>query len=490
MRLDKSTIRSWIWGALIACLSTPSTSLADFIVYTPPGAKSPIVLEGRTKVHSGNLIEFTYPGYPSVAMDRDQAVVVKAPTRSEEFRKLWYEATKSNAVDDYLNAAQVALRHGKLKEFYECCSAAYKIEPNHPTVDRLVEARSKIKKPLSGFAETEKKFREITQLPNMQAARSDHYILLHDMASDAALPSKSSRVAQRLERLETIYESFFLKFALQGTVLASPREPMMVLLFSEEKDYMRYATQRDPSLQSAAGFWSPADNVGVFYDRSTTDEMRLLSQIVEEMKKAKLQARGTAASRDVAQKTNSLELLVKIMKDELDAEVVSHEATHQLAGNTGLMPRNKLGLSWAHEGLACYFETPAGAASGGVGALNPRRLQGYRRLSNDPSRNRIELLISDYLFDPKMPPASVVDAYGGAWALTHFLMETDAAKLAEYYRRCAELSTGAENGIPRSKLIDLFVDVFGDIPTLESELQEYMQSHKTDLERLQEALKP
>lgn len=475
---------------MIACSSTPSTSLADFIVYTPPGAKSPIVLEGRTKVHSGNLIEFTYPGYPSVAMDRDQAVVVKAPTRVEEFRKLWYEATKANNVDSYLAAAQVALRHGRLKEFYECCSAAYKIEPDHPTVARLIDARSKIKKPLNGFAEAEKKFREITQLPTMKVARSDHYILLHDMASDTTTPSKSSRVAQRLERLETVYESFFLKFALQGTVLAAPSEPLMVLLFSEEKDYMRYATQRDPLLQTAAGFWSPGDNVGVFYDRSTTDDMRLLSQIVEEMKKAKLQARGTAASRDVAQKANSLELLVKIMKDELDAEVVSHEATHQLAGNTGLMPRGKLGLAWAHEGLACYFETPAGAASGGVGALNPRRLQGYRRISNDPNRNRIELLVTDYLFDPKMPPAAVVEAYGGAWALTHYLMETDAAKLTEYYRRCAELTSDGGNGIPRSKLLDLFADVFGDIPTLERELHEYMQDQKTDLDRLQEALKP
>ncbi|WP_168164502.1 DUF1570 domain-containing protein [Pirellula sp. SH-Sr6A] len=472
----------------MSCLFS-SDCLGDFLVYTPPGAKAAIVLEGKTKLHSGNLLEFTYPGYPSVAMDRDQAVVVKAPTRLEEYRKLWFDATKSNSVDDYLKAAHVALRHGKLKEFYECCSAAYKREPNHPTVVRLVEARAKIKTPVQGFAETETKLRSITKLASMKVAKSEHYLLLHDIDGESSA-SRASRVSKRLERLETVYESFFLKFALNGIVLEAPSEPLMVLLFSEEKDYLRYATQLDPQLQSAAGFWSPKDNVSVFYDRSSTDEMRLLTALVEEMKRAKLQARGTTLSREVAQQTNSLELMVKILKDELDAEVVSHEATHQLAGNTGLMPRGKLGLSWAHEGLACYFETPSGVSSGGVGALNPRRLQGYRRLSGDPSRSRMEFLVSDYLFDPKMPSSSVVDAYGGAWALTHFLMETDAPKLTEYYRRCAELTVEAEAGIPRAKLIELFSDVFGDMASLERELREHMRDQKTDLERLREAASP
>lgn len=484
------SLRNWLaWVMVVGC-ALPSDCLGDFLVYTPPGAKASIVLEGKTKLHSGNLLEFTYLGYPSVAMDRDQAVVVKAPTRLEEYRKLWFDATKSNEVADYLNAAHVALRHGRLKEFYECCSAAYKREPNHSTVTRLIEARAKIKKPVQGFAETEQKLRGITKLPSMKVARSEHYLLLHDIDGESSTASRASRVARRLERLETVYESFFLKFALNGIVLDAPSEPLMVLLFSEERDYLRYATQLDPQLQSAAGFWSPTDNVSVFYDRSSTDEMRLLTALVEEMKRVKLQARGTTLSREVAQQTNSLELMVKILKDELDAEVVSHEATHQLAGNTGLMPRGKLGLSWAHEGLACYFETPSGVSSGGVGSLNPRRLQGYRRLSGDPSRNRMEFLVSDYLFDPEMPSSSVVDAYGGAWALTHFLMETDAPKLTEYYRRCAELTLEAEAGIPRSKLIELFSDVFGDIASLERDLREHMRDQKTDLERLREAARP
>ena len=36
---------------------------------------------------------------------------------------------------------------------------------------------------------------------------------------------------------------------------------------------------------------------------------------------------------------------------------IIHEATHQLAANTGLMPRKVRRPTWAAEGLATYFES-------------------------------------------------------------------------------------------------------------------------------------
>ena len=45
-------------------------------------------------------------------------------------------------------------------------------------------------------------------------------------------------------------------------------------------------------------------------------------------------------------------MLVAISRENADIEVVSHEATHQMAGNTGLMPRNVITPTWVAEGIA------------------------------------------------------------------------------------------------------------------------------------------
>jgi hypothetical protein len=216
--------------------------------------------------------------------------------------------------------------------------------------------------------------------------------------------------------------------------------------------------------------------------------MKALDEMNADLKRAKNQARGTAVSRDTAHLSNTIDLLVKVAKEEDDIEVVSHEATHQLAGNTGLMPRGKIALRWAHEGLASYFETSSDAVWNGIGAVNEGRLRSYKRVSSDESRRSIELLINDLLFDGARNIREEVDAYGQAWALTHYLMENKPAKLVEYYRRTSELDS-SQGSIQRKELVDIFADVFGDLNKLEADWHLYMQSIETDIDRLRKAMK-
>ena len=482
---------TFIYGLLLvfSSLLPVCPCRADFVIYQFPGTKSAIILEGKTKVHAGQLVEFTYPGFASVTMNLEDAFIVKAPSRQEEFRRLLQNANKSGRVEDYLQAARQALQRGMLKEFYECCSAAYKLNPNDATLIRLVQARKNIKKPLSDQASVETQLRETTNLKNMKIATSPHYVMLHDTSDVKGGRKRQTRADTRLELLEIVYESFFMKFALDGVVLEPPTEPMMVLLFAEEVNYLRYATVLDPKLKIASGFWSPKDNISVFFDQGTTEEMKILTEVAKVLQRTKTQLRGTVVSKDIAHLANSFDLLIKIAKEESDVEVVSHEATHQLAGNTGLMPRGKLGMTWAHEGLASYFETPAGAGWGGVGAVNGTRLRSYRRLARDPGRSNIELLVSDVLFDAARGQTEMVDAYGNAWALTHFLMENHFEKLVDYYRRCSEVEEDDSGNILRSKLVEIFQDVFGDIRLLERDFHGYMATLKPDIERMRDAMK-
>ena len=479
---------SYLIGLLCFSLlvsSSLETANADFVIYRLPGTNMVAVLEGKTKVMGGRLMEYTHPVFGSMVLNLDDANIVKAPTRQEEFKRLFVKASKSKDIKEYLEAASQALKRGLLKEFYECCSAAYKIDPDNATVKRLIQARKLVKQPLGDPAELERTFRKTTNLPNnaiqWKAETSSHYVLLHD-TSDAKVGRKT-RSQKRIELLEAVFESYFMKFALDGIVLEPPKEHMMVLLFADESNFQRYSSQLDPDLKLTSGFWSPKDNIGVFYDQGTTRSMKLLASMAEDMQKNKLKLRGTALSQDMAHLANSFELLLKVSREESDIEVVSHEATHQLAGNTGILPRGKVGARWAHEGLASYFETPAGAGWGGIGAVNQTRLADYRIISRDPNRKRLELIVSDQLFYVARDLGEAVEAYGQAWALTYFLMETRFDKLLSYYQKCSAFED-EETPVRR---VAAFVEIFGDLRTLEEEFHSFMKTLKSDVDRIRDA---
>ncbi len=462
-------------------LSVSHSVKADFVTYRLPGTKLVTTFEGKTKVLGGRLLEYTHPTFGTMILNLDDTTIVKAPTRQEEFKRLLNKASKSKDIEDYLEAARQALKRGLLKEFYECCSASHKIDPENATVRRLLDARKKVKQPLGDSAGIEKTLRASTGLSSLKVEISSHYVLLHDTSERKI--GRKTRAQARIELLEMVYESYFMKFALDGIVLEPPKEHMMVLLFAEEKEFHRYASLLSPELKMAAGFWSPKDNISVFYDQGTTPGMKLLTSVAEEMQKTKLKARGTAISQDMAHLANSFELIIKVAREESDIEVVSHEATHQLAGNSGLLSRGKIGARWAHEGLASYFETPAGAGWGGIGAVNQTRLADYRIVANDPRRNNLELVVSDRLFYTARSQDQAVEAYGPAWALTYFLMETRFEKLVAYYRVCSQF----EDDFSQSHRVGAFTEIFGDLESLEREFHSFMETLKTDKDRIREA---
>jgi len=471
-----------ILTASIATLCLGLVAHADFVVYRLPGTQVTVLLEGKTKGVGQGTFEYTHPSLGTLTFSHESALVIKAPTKLEEYRRLANVARQEQRFDDYIQAARFALRSGFLEEFRECCNAAYKIQPDHPTMLRLLEARKRIKQPVTGWESSEQQLRDSVPIPSMELARSDHYLLLHDTGSSKVGRRRQSRWQSRLDLLEKVYESYFMKFALEGVVLEPPKEPMKVVLFGKEQDYVSYSQQRDPSLVGALGYWSSEDNVAVFFDQGTTQRMRDLEQHSKELQRNKMRARGTVQAKDAAYLANTVELLVKLTREDDDIEVVSHEATHQLAGNTGIMPRDQIALRWAHEGLASYFETSSDAGWGGIGAVNENRLKSYYRVSSDPRRADIGLLVCDGLFDIARNQQEEAEVYGQAWGLTHFLMERHFEKLIGYYRKISEIQT-THGSITRGQLVELFTDSFGDLRILQSQWHAYMRELKTDLDR-------
>jgi hypothetical protein len=476
----------WL-GLLLSYLCWHHSAHADVLIYTLPGSDIQIVLEGKTERLAGGYVDYTHPTFGHLNFSSETVQVIDYPTKNEQFKRMFDKAKKNKDIDQFLEAAAFALQRGLLNEFYKTASEAYKIDSKHPTIIRLVEARKHIKAKLDAPDEVIASMKDLVARKGMEIEVSNHYVLMHDTSPEKIGKKKETRAKQRLDLLERVYECYMLKFALEGKVLPPPAKHMMVLLFAQERDYLHYVNLLDPNLQNALGFWDSKSNLAVFFDQGTTESMRALQSLARDLQIEKKRVSNSAVDNRTAgrfaQMSNTIEALSKIAAVERDIEVVSHEATHQLAGNTGLMPKGKLALTWAHEGLASYFETPEGGGWGGIGSVNKRRLRWYRVLADEHEIANVEFIVSDKIFDLASTHEAKVAAYGQAWALTHFLMEHHFDKLMTYYDRISELEVaeGAE-GIERKLLVDIFKKSFGDTKSMDVEWRAYMRTLKPDVE--------
>ncbi len=403
--------------------------------------------------------------------------IIKVPTRREQYNRALLKAQKGSAAER-LELAHWTAKRGMLTEFYASIDLVLQADPNNEHAKRILALRDKLNEPLAPSNEEETLTKSIGS--GFKFKRSKHYILAYDTPED--------RAKERVDLLERVYETFFIFFAMKGMVLEKPKELMMVVLFNEHKNYLDYSVRQDPELKSAAGYWSPEDNIAVFFAQGTYPAWATLNEVSAELDKMredaerqKLRNRG-----DIVRLSDTIKLLKLVLQENEDVEVVTHEATHQVAGNSGLFPRRIRIPRWAQEGLAAFFEAPSGAMWAGVGATNATRLEWYRGLEKDRVHSDIDFIVSDHIYDMAASHASVLHAYGQAWALTHFLMDDKHfPKLMEYYRNLARLP--ADMVIGEDILKQCWDAAFGaDRQAVDQEWRRHMNSLKTDIERLRE----
>lgn len=457
-------------------------AFADFVFYRVPSGKAVMVLQGEITVNPGKTITLKHQRFGTFHFGRDEIKFQKTPSHEEQIATKGRQAIAKKDVQAVAVAAQWALRNGLVPQVYELADKALQIDPSHAGARQIKALKSRIDTPIPDTGREEQELRKLLSR-DMRARKSAHYVLLYDTSDTPEKGRKLSRAEERLQLLERVYESFLLRFYSQGVELEIPRERMKVVLFQEHKDYLVYSTRLSPSLASTAGFWDPATNVAVFFDQGTSDDFRELTSFADQLQREKAEAlkqRGPR-TRDIVHLADTLGLLVQVKRENLDIEVVSHEATHQLCGNTGLFPRDVMVPSWVHEGLACYFESPTDAAWSGIGAVNKSQIDMYRVLERDRAHSNIRFIVTDQIFDLADSHTARLHAYGQAWALTHFLMERRFDLLMKYYRRLGELPPHVQ--LSPQVLEALFAEVFGrDVTALDSEWRSYMNGLRTDVE--------
>jgi len=212
---------------------------------------------------------------------------------------------------------------------------------------------------------------------------------------------------------ERLYLSFYNFWKQRGVKLSEPEFPLVAIIFPKQKAFAEFATKdAGPDAATALSYYSIDSNRMVLYDLTAADT-GLPGQKVD------INQRLAAVPYNVA--------------------TVIHEATHQIAFNSGMHVRKADNPLWLVEGMAMYFETPDLSSKNGwktAGAVNDERLGQFRDfLGRSRKPDSLEtLIVSDARFNDadQMP-----DAYGEAWVLTQYLIRTKKDAYVKYLNTLA-----------------------------------------------------
>ena len=259
-----------------------------------------------------------------------------------------------------------------------------------------------------------------------------------------------------------MFSSFLLKFSLEGYDLEVPKQRLKVVLFADKEDYLRFVDLLGPNLSKAAGFYDRKNNISVFYDQGTDESFEALYKLNAELQEQKrsLMKDRAPGTRDVVRLADTIQLLTEVARENLDIEVVSHEATHHLAGNTGLMPADAPVPVWAAEGLATYFESPKQAAWSGIGSVNKERLDWYKGLEADKEHSNIDFIVSDQIFSRAGSQGSTLHALRTGLG-TDPLPDGQALRQAAQVVHADRQRNRADKPLSDKELVESFDEVFG-----------------------------
>ena len=248
----------------------------------------------------------------------------------------------------------------------------------------------------------------LSELPDgFDIHKTAHFVICHNT---------SREYAQWCGGLfERLYKGFTNYWSRRGIKLHDPEFPLAAVVCGDRDSYVRFSRRElGDSAGSIIGYYSLKTNRITMYDLTGMESIRGGGR------------RGSAAEINL--------LLAQPQAENLVATIV-HEATHQLAFNTGLQTRFADIPGWLSEGLAVYFEKPdLQSAKGwkGIGGVNADRLEQFREyLPQRPSDSLKSLIVDDKRI---RSPRVAAPAYAEAWALNYFLIQQRPKEFVAYLK--------------------------------------------------------
>jgi len=224
---------------------------------------------------------------------------------------------------------------------------------------------------------------------NYEVKTTSHYVVV-----------ASRQCADRYARLfEKVYRQCVTYFGSRGLRIVDPEFPLVAIVLPDESSFAKYCRDEGGSPQSGmVGYYLTSSNRVALYDRVRS---------------------GNGSDSDVD-------------------DTVIHEATHQVAFNTGIHSRIGQNPLWLVEGLATLLEAD-GVRSKQVGAESIDRVNRERFgwFISYRSKRRASNSIESFVGDDNLFRRSPLDAYSQAWAMTFYLVERRPADFAHYLKTIA-----------------------------------------------------
>jgi hypothetical protein len=287
------------------------------------------------------------------------------------------------------------------------------------------------------------------QLPDgFQVHRTVHYLVFFNT---------SRAYAQWCGSLyERLYRAYYNFWRRRGIKLQPPATPLVAVVFDDAGQYRAFSQAELGSTPSSViGYYSLRTNWITTFDLT-----------------------GLEGVRQPGGRPKTSVVVNQILSQPAAAPNVAtliHEATHQLAFNSGLQTRYADNPLWVSEGLAVYFEVPDLTSTKGwkrIGSVHPQRLARFEQTQAGRSSGWLRALVTG---DERFRKSeTAVTSYAESWVLCHFLIHRRQQQLASYLQALAEqprLIFGT-----RQDRFEKFVEHFGELGQLEEKVLAYAKT--------------
>lgn len=310
---------------------------------------------------------------------------------------------------------------------------------------------------------------------------TDHFLVVHDADAEAA------RETGRL--LERTHDVFFQAFEVAGIPPRPLRQRLAVILFADREDFATYARETDGVEHAwSLGHYSARTNrVALFEEAAASGEEAFSGEIDELSERAQQAERAIERARQrrdagrveqlsrsqsqIERRIREIEARRERLAVATETARVTHEASHQLAFNTGLLRRGVVYPVWILEGMATNFE-----AARPDGPFGPHVENDYRLAALIDARQRRAVLPLEELATQVELPAdsqAVKDVYAQSYALFRFVQQRRPEQLRAYLARLYTLPVGEHD---EAALWEAFEEAFDDVQLLQRQFDGYVRS--------------
>ena len=378
----------------------------------------------------------------------------------------------------------------------------HRLDPKHAPTARMASVLDRLEQPCPDpdFSAFQKALGiEVT------VARGPHVILLHQ--------HRPAEASERIEILEKVITGFICSLPPTGSSCWPRARRLVSAWFAEKKDFLAFLHAEPPthlrrredifirpgarSLHSTRGALKAAQCEAKLAARR--DELhRFGRQLEAAPARARIRielggepvrtvgrSEAKAAIARVEGEITCETMLLDLDRRSIDLGTAAHEMIHQLAVESGLVPRHDAFPNWLHEGLAAQFEVIRGGRWSGISRAHDLRLPDWRKIQ-DPMP--LERLVRDARLRPRISARPLRAGLGPG------LLPANAAfaRVSDVPRSSARPRFWRRQDRPRpargDRVFRAFQRSFGsDLDALERDWRAFMATVKTPLEQNQPA---